>query len=187
MLSFGSKPRRNDGRSCGAVLHGRHHDDGRSAPDCARLRKAAGTARNFFKLKKLIFITHKCCQQPLDAIALLGCGEYCNDERPNARICRLQPGMGSDTSHGMASALAAVAGMVRDRSSSTSRMSSCSHMRKQPNGRPRKEPPVPSVKVPPRDFQALVEILNDRKPRQTDDADPGHRPKRGPARRRPTG
>jgi hypothetical protein len=59
-------------------------------------------------------------------------------------------------------------------------------MRKQPNGRRRKKPPVPSVKVPPRDFEALVEILNDRKPRQTDDAEPGQRPKRGPARRRPT-
>jgi hypothetical protein len=34
------------------------------------------TGRNYFKLKMLVFITHKCCQQPLDAIALLGV-EYC--------------------------------------------------------------------------------------------------------------
>jgi hypothetical protein len=88
--------------------------------DGARLRTAAGTARNSFKLKKLVLTTHKCCQQPLDAIALLGCGEYCNDERPNARICRLRPGICSDHNHGVVSAFAAVAGMVRDRSSSTS-------------------------------------------------------------------
>jgi hypothetical protein len=39
--------------------------------------------------------------------------EYCNDERPNARFCRLRPGMGSDHNLGMVSAFAAVAGMVK--------------------------------------------------------------------------
>jgi hypothetical protein len=52
--------------------------------------------------------------KPLNAIALLGCGEYCNDERPNARFCRLRPGMGSDHNLGMVSAFAAVAGMVKE-------------------------------------------------------------------------
>jgi hypothetical protein len=76
---------------------------------------AHGNGRNFFNLKMLASTTRKCCQQPLDAIALLGCGKYCNAQRPNARICRLRPGLGSDHNHGVVSALAAVAGMVRDR------------------------------------------------------------------------
>ena len=37
---------------------------------------ATGNVRNSLKLKKLVLTTHKCCQQPLDAIALLGV-EYC--------------------------------------------------------------------------------------------------------------
>ena len=68
--------------------------------------------------EKVTSITHKCCQQPLDAIALLGCGVL-HDKRPNARICRLRPGMGSYHRHDVVSAFAAAAGMVGDLSSST--------------------------------------------------------------------
>jgi len=57
-------------------------------------------------------------------------------------------------------------------------------MRKQPNGTgtPGKKPPAPSIKVRPGDFHTLVEMLKGRKPRRTDDAEPGRRPKPIPAR-----
>jgi hypothetical protein len=58
-----------------------------------------------------------------------------------------------------------------------------SHMRKQPSGTPGKKPPAPSVTVRPGDFRTLVEILKGWKPRRTDDAESGHRPKQIPARR----
>jgi len=42
----------------------RNHDDRRGATNGGRFRKIAGTARNYSKLKMLVLITHKCCQQP---------------------------------------------------------------------------------------------------------------------------
>jgi|SRR6266446_5821272 len=54
-------------------------------------------------------------------------------------------------------------------------------MPKQSNSTPGKKPPTPSVKVKPGDFRTLVEILNGRKPRRTDDAEPAAvPPKNGP-------